>query len=75
MNIHFTLLETLVTTLLLAVFKNWATGIFRFFGCLASMSKIRFPLISLFICLEITVISGSSGMFSQARWRICLLII
>ena len=62
MNIHFPLLETLVTTLLLAVFTNFATGMFRFFGCLASMSWMRFPLISLFICLEITVISGSSGI-------------
>ena len=62
MNIHFPLLETLLTTFPLAVFTNCDTGMFRFLGCLASMSAMRFPVISRFICLAITVISGSSGM-------------
>ena len=67
MNIHFPLLLTVLTVFPLAVFTNFGPGMFRFFGCLASMSWIRFPLISLFICLAITVISGSSGMFSQTK--------
>lgn len=62
MKTHFPLLETLSTVFPLAIFMNSRTEIFRFLGCLASMSTMSFPLISLFICLEITVISGSSGI-------------
>ena len=59
---------TALTIFLLAVFTNFGTGMLRFFGCLDSMSEIRFPVISSFICLAITVISGSSGMvFTNQR--------
>ena len=67
MNNHFPLLATVLTAFPVAVFTNFGTGMLRFFGCLDSMCEIRFPVISLFICLAITVISGSSGMFSQTK--------
>lgn len=68
MNNHFPLLETLFTVFPLVVFTNSGTGMFRFLGCLDSMVAMRFPVISLFICLAITVVSGSSGMvFTNQR--------
>ena len=67
MNIHFPLLETLLTVFPLAVFTNSWTDMFRFLGCLASMFAMHFPAVSLSICLAITVISGSSGIVSQTK--------
>ena len=67
MNIHFPLLVTALMVFPLAVFTNSVTGMLRFFGCLDSMCEIRFPLVSLFICLATTVISGSSGIVFTRR--------